>query len=59
MAETVNALSFGDLDGEKEEGGDGLMSVWLERHLMRLLSVQVVYFLFKGERNDPQRKAFR
>lgn len=57
MAETVNALSFGDLDGEKEEGG--LMSLWLERHLMRLLSVQVVYFLFKGERNDPQRKAFR
>lgn len=57
MAETVNALSFGDLDGEKEEGG--LMSLWLERHLMRLLSVQVVYFLFKGERNDPQKKAFR
>lgn len=26
---------------------------------MRLLSVQVLHFLFKEERNDPQRKDFR
>lgn len=60
MPQVPNALSFGDFGGEKEEAGDGFISLWLERRLITWLSMQVLCFLdvFKRERNDPQREYF-
>lgn len=36
----------------KGEGGDGFVSVWLERHLVIRLSMQVLYFLHVFKKRD-------
>lgn len=57
MPQTINALSFGDLGGRKEEGGGVLISLWPGETPDEITFC--VSFRILGERNAPQRKDFR